>query len=188
MNSLAHFSASKARSWKSECRRWTALVVLLTAVSCSGTKYIPEGSKLYTGSTVKVKSDTPIPNESLLTTELEGVITPKPNSSILGQRPKLYFWHLGEGKTKGLGKWLADKYGEKPVLLSQVDTQRVKGLMANRLNNNGYFKPVVHAKVAVEEQTASVDYTATVGKPYTIKEVQFPSRDTLVDKAIQAPS
>ncbi len=185
-NSLACSSASKVRSWKNKFGRWAALVVLLTAASCSGTKYIPEGSKLYTGSTVKVKSDNPIPNESLLTTELEGVVAPKPNSSFLGQRPKLYFWHLGEGKTKGIGKWIADKYGEKPVLLSEIDTQRVKGLMVNRLNNSGYFKPVVHAKVEIKDQSASVDYTARVGKPYLIKEIQFPSRDTLVDQAIQA--
>ncbi|HEX8426136.1 BamA/TamA family outer membrane protein [Hymenobacter sp.] len=185
-NSLAYSSASKVRSRKDKLGRWAALVILLTAVSCSGTKYIPEGSKLYTGSTVKLKSDSPIPNESLLTTELEGVIAPKPNSSFLGQRPKLYFWHLGEGKTKGIGKWIADKYGEKPVLLSEVDTQRVKGLMVNRLSNSGYFKSAVHAKVEIKDQAASVDYTAKVGKPYRIKEVQFPSRDTLVDRAIQA--
>lgn len=169
-------------------RRVAALTTLVTAASCSGTKYIPEGTKLYTGSTVKLESASPIPNESALTTELTSVIAPKPNSSILGLRPKLYFWHLGEGKTKGLGKWIADKYGEKPVLLSQVDTQKVKRLMANRLNNNGYFKPVVHSKVKQDEKTASVDYTATVGKPYLIKELHFPERDTLIDRDIRATS
>jgi len=174
------------RGWRNKARRGIALAVLLTGASCSGTKFIPEGAKLYTGSTVKVQSDTSIPNESALTTELESVLAPKPNSSILGLRPKLYFWHMGEGKTKGLGKWLADKYGEKPVLLSEVDTQRVKGLMANRLNNNGYFKPVVSSKFKEEEKTASVDYTARVGKPYLIKELHFPDRDTLLDRAIRA--
>ncbi|WP_457084055.1 translocation and assembly module lipoprotein TamL [Hymenobacter sp. HD11105] len=162
------------------------LVLLLTLAGCSGTKFVPEGSKLYTGSTVKVKSDSPIPNESVLTTELESVITPKPNTSILGLRPKLYFWHMGEGKTKGLGKWLADKYGEAPVLLSAVDTNTVKGLMTNRLYNNGYFKPAVSSKVVVKDNTASVNYLATVGKPYRIKEIHFPDRDTLLDRDIRA--
>lgn len=169
-------------------QRMAALAVLATAASCSGTKFIPEGAKLYTGSTVKIESANPIPNESALTTELESVLAPKPNSSILGLRPKLYFWHMGEGKTKGFGKWIADKYGEKPVLLSQVDTQKVKSLMANRLNNSGYFKPVVHSKIKADEKTASVDYTATVGKPYLIKELHFPERDTLIDRDIRATS
>jgi len=166
--------------------RWAAVVALAWLAACSGTKYIPEGSKLYTGSTVKLKSDNPIPRESEITTELTGVITPKPNASILGQRPKIYFWHLGEGKTKGLGKWLANKYGEKPVLLSQVDTQKVKGLMVNRLYNNGYFRPEVHSKVTVKGQAASVDYTATVNRPYVIKEVFFPEGDSLLPQAIRA--
>jgi len=167
-------------------RSWVALSLLVSLAACSGTKYIPKDAKLYTGSTVKLQSASPIPNESGLTAELESVIAPKPNASILGLRPKLYFWHLGEGKTKGLGKWLADKYGEKPVLLSQVDTQRVKNLMANRLNNNGYFKPTVHSKVKVKGQTANVDYTAQVGNPYLIQKIVYPERDTLLDRAIRA--
>jgi outer membrane protein assembly factor BamA len=177
-------SAGAGRLW----RPWAALTALLLAAGCSGTKFIPEGSYLYTGSSVKVQSAAPIPNEAALTTELTSVIAPKPNAAIplLGARPKLYFWHMGEGKTKGLGKWLADKYGEKPVLLSEVDTQKVKSLMANRLNNNGYFKPVVHSKVQKKDRTATVDYLAQVGKPYLIKQIQYPERDTLLDRAIRA--
>ncbi|RYU78274.1 translocation and assembly module lipoprotein TamL [Hymenobacter persicinus] len=167
-------------------RRGLAALTLALLASCSGTKFIPEGAKLYTGSTVKVKSEAPIKNEAALVTELEGVVTPKPNSSILGLRPKLYFWHMGEGKTKGLGHWLADKYGEKPVLLSQADTQKVKQLMVNRLNNNGYFKPSVGSKIQTKGRTASIDYTALVGKPYLIKEIHFPEGDTLLTRAIRA--
>ena len=166
---------------------WGAGVSLLAVLaSCSGLNYIPAGSKLYTGSTVKMKSANPIPREAEITTELTSVITPKPNASILGMRPKLYFWHLGEGKTKGLGHWLANKYGEKPVLLSQVDTQKVKGLMTNRLYNNGYFQPVVHSRIQTKDRAASVDYTATVGRPYTIKEIHFPEGDSLLARAVRA--
>ncbi|WP_458363598.1 translocation and assembly module lipoprotein TamL [Hymenobacter puniceus] len=175
-------SAGPAWAWRPS----VALLVLLLVASCSGTKFVPEGSYLYTGSSVKLQSTDPIPNEAALTTELTAVIAPKPNTSLLGARPKLYFWNMGQGKTKGLGKWLADKYGEKPVLLSEVDTQQVKNLMANRLNNNGYFKPVVHSKVEKKDRTATVDYLAQVGKPYLIKQIQYPERDTLLDRAIRA--
>ncbi len=162
------------------------LAALALLASCSGTKFIPDNDKLYTGSTVKLTSPYPIPREAEIQTELETVITPKPNASILGLRPKLYFWHMGEGKTKGLGKWLAEKYGEAPVLLSQVDTQKVKGLMINRLYNNGYFaSPRVQTKPNVKGRTATVDYTATVQRPYTIKEIHFPDRDTLLDNDIR---
>ncbi|WP_324674161.1 BamA/TamA family outer membrane protein [Hymenobacter sp. GOD-10R] len=167
-------------------KQWLGLgLASLVLAGCSGTKFIPDDAKLYTGSTVKVKSQFPIKNESDLTTTLEAVIAPKPNSSLLGMRPKLYFWHMGVGKTKGLGHWLANKYGEEPVLLSKVDTNNVKGLMVNRLNNNGYFHPTVSSKVQVKDKTASVDYTATINKPYVIKEIHFPEPTSLVNRAIK---
>jgi len=162
-------------------------VGLLLLTGCSGLKFIPDNARLYTGSTVKVETlKGSIPNESLVQTELESVITPKPNSSILGMRPKLYFWHMGVGKEKGIGHWLANKYGEEPVLLSTVDTANVAGLMANRLNNDGYFKPIVTSTIKKDDKTAEVNYTARVNQPYTIKEIHFPERDTLIDRDIRA--
>lgn len=167
-------------------KRTLGVAALLALAGCSGTRFVPENDKLYTGSSVKVTSPYAIPKEAELTTELESVITPKPNASILGLRPKLYFWHMGEGKTKGLGKWIADKYGEAPVLLSQVDTQKVKNLMLNRLYNNGFFaNPQVQSKVTAKGRTATVDYTAKVQRAYTIKEIHFPERDTLIDRDIR---
>ena len=70
--------------------------MLLLLSSCSGLRYVPEGQRLYTGSKVIIKSPEKLKNYSALETELESVIRPKPNGSILGQRPKLYFWHLGD--------------------------------------------------------------------------------------------
>jgi outer membrane protein assembly factor BamA len=166
--------------------RWIALLAFAFLSACSGTKFIPEGEALYTGSTVKVKSDNKIKDEAAIITDLESVLTPKPNTSFFGIRPQLYLWHMGVGKTKGIGHWLADKYGEEPVLLRTVDTTKVKDLMVNRLNNRGYFKPTVSSKVEVKDRAASVDYTAVVQKPYVIKELHFPEPTTLLTRAIVA--
>ena len=169
-------------------RRLVAGLLLAGLTGCSGLKFIPDNARLYTGSTVTLKSNTgtPIPNEAVVQTELESVISPPPNSSILGMRPKLYFWHMGVGKKKGLGHWLADKYGEEPVLFSEVDTARVAGLMLNRLNNDGFFKPEVRANSKLADRTASVDYEARVNQVYRIKEIFFPDRDTLLDRDIRS--
>ncbi|WP_082318261.1 BamA/TamA family outer membrane protein [Hymenobacter sp. DG25A] len=172
--------------WPGAAYRAMLVVALLFLAACSGAKFIPKNDKLYTGSTVKLTSPYSIPQKAQLQTELETVITPKPNASILGMRPKLYFWHMGEGKSKGIGHFLAEKYGEAPVLLSQVDTQKVKGLMTNRLYNNGYFdSPRVQTKPNVKGNTATIDYTATVQRPYLIKTIHFPDRDTLLDNDIR---
>ncbi|UOQ98727.1 BamA/TamA family outer membrane protein [Hymenobacter sp. 5317J-9] len=161
-------------------------LALLCLSACSGLKYVPEGQKLYTGSKVTINSPEKITNESALQTELESVIRPKPNASFLGLRPKLYFWGLGQGKTKGLGHFLADKFGEAPVLLKDVKIAATSGLITNRLYNNGFFKGTVTNEVKTQEKTAQVNYTANTGRVYTIQEIHFPDRDTLVDKDIRA--
>jgi outer membrane protein assembly factor BamA len=165
--------------------RWAALLGLLFFASCSGLRYVPEGEKLYTGSKITLESPTKLRNQSALQTELEGLIRPQPNSSILGQRPKLYFWHLGLGKSKGLKHFLADKLGEPPVLLSQAQPANTRSLMVNRLQNRGYFHGAASSEVQVKENTAQINYTVRPGRQYTIEEIHFPERDTLIDAAIR---
>jgi hypothetical protein len=157
----------------------------LLLASCSGLKYIPEGQKLYTGSKVTIDAPTKLRNQAALQTELETVVRPAPNGSILGLRPKLYFWHLGVGKEKGLGHYLANKFGEAPVLLSQVQAKQTRGLMTNRLQNRGYFHGSVSSEVKEEEKTAAVNYTAHPGQQYLIQDIRFPQGDSALTKAIR---
>ncbi|WP_460501016.1 translocation and assembly module lipoprotein TamL [Hymenobacter agri] len=165
--------------------RAVCLVALTLLASCSGLQYIPKGEKLYTGSKVTINAPEKLPNQAALQTELESVVRPKPNTAILGQRPKLYFWHLGVGKKKGLGKTLADKFGEPPVLLSQVKAAATRDLISNRLHNNGYLRGTTTSEVKEQEKTAQVNYTANAGPLYRYTEVNFPKRDTLIDAAIR---
>ncbi len=57
--------------------------------SCSNTKFLKEGQMLYTGAEVKIENDSiPKKQRKALKSELEENLTPKPNSSFLGLRPK----------------------------------------------------------------------------------------------------
>lgn len=154
--------------------------------SCSGLKYVPENDKLFTGSKVTLNAAQKPQNEALVQTELESVIRPKPNGSFLGMRPKLYFWHIGEGKKRGLGKFIADRFGEAPVLLSQVKISATEGLIRNRLQNHGYFQNQVAHEVKQAARTAEVNYTATADKPYTIRKIVWPAGDSLLNAAISS--
>ena len=163
------------------------LIFSLVLASCSGLRYVPEGQKLYTGSKVTVNTPPGTKTStSVLETELTTVLRPQPNFSLLGMRPKLFFWHLGVGKSKGLGHFLADKLGEAPVVLSQVKIGATRDLMVNRLDNRGFFHATVASEVKAQEKTAQVNYTATTGQQYLIRDIHFPDRDTLVDAAIRA--
>ena len=110
--------------------------------SCSNTRFLEEGQELYTGSTLKVEGDSLSKKEKTdLKDQLQSTIIPKPNSSFLGLRPRLYIYNItGEPKKqKGLKYWLKYKVGEKPVLLSDVDIEFNKEIIVNYSENKGYF-------------------------------------------------
>lgn len=180
-----NFASVKARSTGRIILHSSFFILNLFLLSCSGLRYIPEGQKLYTGGKVAIDAPTKPRSQSALQAELATVVRPKPNGSILGQRPKLYFWHLGLGKSKGLKHYLADKFGEAPVLLSQVQAKQTRDLMTNRLQNRGYFRGSVSSEVKEQEKTAQVDYTAHPGRQYLIQDIRYPLGDSVLEKAIR---
>ncbi|MGK0324073.1 MAG: hypothetical protein ACJAR4_002121, partial [Psychroserpens sp.] len=64
--------------------------------SCSITKYIPEGERLYIGAKIEIKADSSVQNVDDLKTELETVLRPTPNSEFLGMRLGLYCYYKNQ--------------------------------------------------------------------------------------------
>ena len=144
---------------------------------CSNTKYLAEGELLYVGGSVKVVDSTMKKKERKnLETELEKLLRPKPNSSFLGLRPKLYFYNLaGEPKKeKGFKYWLRTKVGEPPVLFSKVNLEYNSDLLANYAENKGYFKVKTSADSTRQGKKATAEYAVFPAMQYKIKEVIFP--------------
>ena len=78
-----------------------ALMTAILVVSCTGTKAVPEGDLLYTGAKVKLEGkDISKKTRKALLKELKELPRPKPNGSILGMRPKLFFYNLAGNVTK----------------------------------------------------------------------------------------
>lgn len=94
----------------------------LLLAACSGTKYLPEGEKLYIGAEIKLESIDKLSKEKkrFIRNTGEGVIRPHPNKSFLGMRPKLWMYmQAGENPKSKFKKWL-QKSGEPPVLMSSI--------------------------------------------------------------------
>lgn len=160
------------------------LTVLLNA--CSNTKYLLPGQKLYTGGEVKIadkeikKSD-----KEALNDELEALLRPRPNGSILGLRVKLYIYNITRTKkTKGLAHWLNTKFGEPPVLISAVDLEKNSSILQNRLQNVSYFQAQVTGDTVSKRKTAKAVYTGQAGPAYKIRKVTFPQGYESIDTAI----
>ena len=159
-----------------------------TVVSCSNTRFLKEGQMLYTGAKVKIENDTISKKKKKdLQTALEESLTPKPNSTFLGMRPKLYFYNIAKEpkKDKGFNYWLKYKIGEKPVLLGDVDREFNKNIIENYSENKGYFNAKASYDTVSKNKKAQVIYTLRPGSRYLIDGVKFQKDSTLVNQEIQ---
>ncbi|WP_294249389.1 BamA/TamA family outer membrane protein [uncultured Chryseobacterium sp.] len=157
-------------------------------LSCSNTKYLKESQMLYTGAEINIENDTISKSEkNNLKSALEGKLTPKPNSSFLGLRPKLFFYNIAKEpkKEKGFNYWLKYKIGEKPVLLGDVDREFNRDIIVNYAENKGYFNADATYDTISKNKKAKVIYTVKPGARYLISDVKFQKDSSLVNREIQ---
>ncbi|PQA95565.1 hypothetical protein B0A69_04055 [Chryseobacterium shigense] len=158
------------------------------SVSCSNTKFLKEGQMLYIGGEVKVENDSLSKKEkNELKAALEENLVPKPNSKLLGLRPKLYFYNIAKEpkKDKGFNYWLKYKVGEKPVLLGDVDREFNRKIIENYSENKGYFNAKATYDTVSKNKKAQVIYTLRPGARYLVSNVKFQQDSTLINREIQ---
>jgi len=160
----------------------------LLLVGCSNTKYVPSGDYLYTGASITIVSDSLPKGQSKALEDLfKESLTPKPNKSFLGLRPKLYIYNqVSEPKKeKGIKYWLKYKVGEKPVHLSDVDIPFNLDLIENTGENKGYFNITASYDTVTNNKKARINYNVSPRTQYTITNVTFPADSTVLSQEIQ---
>ncbi len=162
------------------------LSITFFVASCSNTKYLPKGELLYVGAKVNVEGDSVKKKEkSILRDELESILRPRPNSSILGLRPKLWIYNITKtDKQKGIKHFLNTKFGQAPVFFSKVDLDYNVQLIENRLDNRGYFKGRASADSTAKRKRATAIYTVKPSFQYQIREVKFPTDSSKLGLAL----
>ncbi len=162
---------------------------LLVLAACSNTRYLPKGEKLYVGAEVKVVCDSITRSEKkALLADLKTLTRPKPNSSFLGLRLKLFAFNIAgtPKKPKGLRNWLKYKIGEPPVLASAVDLQLNQKILQNRLENKGFFNAAVSSDTVSGKLRVKANYLTVPGSQYLIKTIAFTKDSTQLGKAVTA--
>lgn len=164
------------------------MATALTAgmLSCNNTKYLPANESLYVGAEVKIEAaDMKKGKKKGIRKELQALTRPKPNSSILGLRPKLWLWNIGGTPKKKISvRRLLKNLGEPPVLLSDVNVETNNKVLQNNLENTGYFRSIVTGETQIKNRRAKAIYTAATGPQYTINQVVFQNDSSLLQKAI----
>ena len=158
---------------------------LLLVSACSTTKSVPENDALYTGANVNiVQTEVDARQKKALRSSLQGLARPKPNSKVLGMPIKLWIYNMGS--EKGLGGWLRRKFGEPPVLMSQVDLDRNVLVMDNYSENRGFFHVKVVGDTTIKNKKGSAKYDVATGPEYKIKEIYFPTDSGVIESAVRA--
>lgn len=168
--------------------RIIALIIIVIACSCSITRSVPEGDGLYTGATVNLTAqNTERRVKKVLTEDLEELSRPEPNSRFLGIPFKLMIWNLFAAKNPDsfFGK-LGSKWGEPPVLASDLDLEVNEDIMRNYLENKGFFNAAVEGDSSWKNRKVAATYDANAGERYTISSVAFPQDSSELAATIRA--
>jgi outer membrane protein insertion porin family len=161
--------------------RCLAISLLLFFISgCTGLKYVPDNEILYTGADIKLIPQGRVKAKKRLKALLDQNVSPKPNSSIFGMRPGLWFYYKAGPleKKKGLRAFIKNKLGQVPVYMSDVDVKKVTNLIKGDLINHGFFQAEVKAEVKTKKKTGKILYIAHVQKPYRLRNIDYPKTDT----------
>jgi len=161
-------------------------VSLALITSCNNTRYLPKNESLYVGAKINVKApELKKGQRKAIKSELAALTRPKPNSSILGLRPKLWLWNIGGNPKKKFSiRRIIKNMGEPPVLLSDVNLERNNKVLQNHMENNGYFNAEVAGEISNKKRRATAIYTVVPGALYRINDVTFRADSSDLQKAI----
>ncbi|MFN4316209.1 MAG: BamA/TamA family outer membrane protein [Chitinophagaceae bacterium] len=168
--------------------RWALGVCLLFLVACNNLKHLPDNDALYTGHSLKLDSiDEKSKERKNIKEELSSLIRPKPNRKFLGMRLRLTAYNLaGNPKKEGSpASWLKNKFGEPPVLMSDVNLQRNVQVLKNRMENNGFFRAEVVGDTQIHKNKGSASYTVLAGPRFRVRDIVYDSGSTALQRAIQ---
>jgi outer membrane protein insertion porin family len=158
-------------------------LVLLDA--CSSTKTVPAGDALYTGAKIDIRDSLLTrKKKKALSSQLLGLTRPKPNQKVLGIPFKLNIYNAFRAK-KGPGKWIRERLGQPPVLLSDVSLNKNVQVLQSYLVNKGYFNARVRGDTTIKGKKASAAYSVRPDGQYHIQQVQFKGDSSEVQQAVR---
>jgi outer membrane protein insertion porin family len=163
-------------------RSFYGLLVLTTLLSsCSGLRYVPDDKVLYTGAEIKLRPTGKVTAKRALKELMDQNVSPKPNTSIFGMRPGLWFYYIAgdDKRRKGFRHFVKTKLGQVPIYMEDVDKDRTTLLLRGTLKNHGFFQAEVESREIVKNKKGKIIYTAHIHSPYRVNELTYPELDTL---------
>ncbi|MBQ3538425.1 MAG: BamA/TamA family outer membrane protein [Bacteroidaceae bacterium] len=166
-------------------KRYILLIVaLMMVVSCSVTKFVPEGESLL--NSVKIISL----HDANMALKAESYIRQHPNSKFFGiAKVPLHIYSSAGSDTTKWNNRLLKKIGEPPVIYSSELAEQTRYNIEQMLRNDGYL----HATVDLEERVVGerrIDaiYYLHERRQYRVKKIALKSDDRNIVDIIRADS
>ena len=157
------------------------LCVSFALFSCSVSKIIAEDEALYKKSIVVFSDKGLIQNQKELEQEIQEKLYPKPNKKFLGLfYTKLWInenVHPKENKSKGLRHWLKRKFAEKPVLLTDVDTDLMDKIIDKTMQDFAYFNTATQHESIQSKKKGAIVYVVNHASPQIIDSIIFTAKN-----------
>lgn len=154
-----------------------ALLWGVLTVSCSSTKYVPEGYYLLNKVDVKVEPEKGRTNVG----ELRSYVRQQGNSRWFStlKIPLGTYSLSGRDSTKWINRILKSM-GEAPVLYDSIRTQQSCRDLRAKMFGDGYLDAGVYTRTAVKGKKINVTYIVNPGERYIIRDVRYDIKDSLV--------
>lgn len=149
------------------------MLVFVLLQGCTSTKFLKDGESFYAGAEIKLNPQGSIGRKKQIVNDLQEFITPKPNPTILGMRPEVWFYYKAgtPTKPKGFRNFVKNKLGKPPVLLTDATPAKTAVALEGQLYNNGYFGSEVTHEVITKHKKSTVVYTVELHPPFLLRKI-----------------
>lgn len=175
------------------------LIILLCCLlaSCSVTKNLPEGEKLYVGiDRMEVLNEDKTEAGITALTEVEASLAYPPNNAVFGSSSMRWpipfgLWvYSGFEKykdKKGVGRWIYDHMAKSPVLMSNVNAETRVKVAGNLLRDYGFFNGSVKHEIVPQKdpKMEKITYVIDMGNPYYLDSIAWLKYPARADSLIQ---
>ena len=165
-------------------RAVAAAVLVVTVMSCSLTKHVPEGKMLLDNVKINVTDSKAVTDKDLV-----GYLRQTPNHKVLGGlRLQLMTYNLsGRDSTGRFNRWIR-RVGQAPVIYDSALTDASAVQLRRAVQNLGYLHAEVDTKrdLKPEKKRAKVTYDITLHDPYYIRSLTYNIPDDTLRSIILA--
>lgn len=160
--------------------------MVLTIVSCSSTRHVPDGKYLLNDVSIKV-----VDTKDIKTSELYNYLRQTPNHKVLGAlKLQLAFYNIsGKDSTKAFNKWIR-KIGTPPIIYDSTLTETSSKQLIKALQNKGYLEATVKIDTIgnAKKKKMKVNYIIEANKPHIISSISYNIPNDTLRSLIMADS